>query len=159
MMTVGVGNRDLEGWLAAVEADDQSGLRSFAVGIRNDQQAVANGLSPPYNSGKVEGTVNIKMIKRQIYGRAGFDSLRKRVTLHPVLCYRITKFAAEPENTTSEQTRMRTIGGGASGAGVSIARHGVLAVSVLGDRGGTSTGMRERPERNCLSRCPIGLPK
>ena len=34
--------------------------------------------------GKVEGTVNkIKMIKRQMYGRAGFDLLRKRVILHP----------------------------------------------------------------------------
>jgi transposase len=32
----------------------------------------------------VEGTVNkIKMIKRQMYGRAGFDLLRKRVILHP----------------------------------------------------------------------------
>jgi len=31
-----------------------------------------------------EGTVNkIKMIKRQMYGRAGFDLLRKRVILHP----------------------------------------------------------------------------
>jgi transposase len=36
------------------------------------------------DSGKVEGTVNkIKMIKRQMYGRAGFDLLRKRVILHP----------------------------------------------------------------------------
>jgi transposase len=47
-----------EGWLAAVEADDQPGLRSFAAGIRHDQQAVTNGLTLPWNSGKVEGTVN-----------------------------------------------------------------------------------------------------
>jgi transposase len=60
MMTARTGSRDLEAWLAAVEADDQAGLRSFAAGIRKDQQAVTNGLSLHWNSGRVEGTVNIK---------------------------------------------------------------------------------------------------
>ena len=85
MMTGRTGSHDLEAWLTAVEADDdQPDLRSFAAGIRNDQQAVANGLTLPYSSGKVEGTVNkIKMIKRQMYGRAGFGLLRTRVILHP----------------------------------------------------------------------------
>jgi transposase len=86
MMTARTGSRDLEAWLAAVEADGQSGLRSLAAGIRHDQQAVTNGLTLHWNSGKVEGTVNkIKMIKRQMYGRAGFDLLRKRVILYPAL--------------------------------------------------------------------------
>ncbi|WP_397495566.1 hypothetical protein [Rhodococcus sp. KBS0724] len=36
----------------------------------------------PYSSGAVEGHVNrIKMLKRQMYGRAGFDLLRKRILL------------------------------------------------------------------------------
>jgi transposase len=84
MMTARTGRRDLEAWLAAVEADGHVGLRSFAAGIRNDQQAVISGLTLHWNSGKVEGTVNkIKMIKRQMYGRAGFDLLRKRVIMHP----------------------------------------------------------------------------
>ncbi len=85
MMTARTGSRDLEAWLAAVEADDQAGLRSLAAGIRTDQQAVTNGLTLHWNSGRVEGTVKkiIKMIKRQMYGRAGFDLLRKRVILHP----------------------------------------------------------------------------
>ena len=84
MMTARTGSRDLETWLAAVEADDLAGLRSLAAGIRTDQQAVTNGLTLHWNSGMVEGTVNkIKMIKRQMYGRAGFDLLRKRVILHP----------------------------------------------------------------------------
>ena len=86
MMTARTGSRDLESWLAAVEADDQAGLRSLAAGIRNDQQAVTNGLTLHWNSGKVKGTVNkIEMIKRQMYGRAGFELLRKRVILHPAL--------------------------------------------------------------------------
>jgi transposase len=84
MMTARTGRRDLEAWLAAVEADGQAGLRSLAAGIRHDQQAVTNGLTLRWNSGRVEGTVNkIKMIKRQMYGRAGFELLRKRVILHP----------------------------------------------------------------------------
>jgi transposase len=59
MMANRTGSRDLEPWLAAVEADDgQPELRSFAAGIRNDLQAVINGLTLPYSSGKVEGIVN-----------------------------------------------------------------------------------------------------
>jgi transposase len=43
---------------------------------------VLNGLTLHYSSGPVEGTVNrIKMIKRQMYGRAKFDLLRKRILI------------------------------------------------------------------------------
>ncbi|HLY65078.1 MAG TPA: transposase, partial [Chloroflexota bacterium] len=74
----------LDAWLAAVEASDQPELHCFAHGIRRDQQAVTAGLALPYNSAAMEGNVNkIKMIKRQMYGRAGFPLLRKRVILHP----------------------------------------------------------------------------
>jgi hypothetical protein len=39
-----------------------------------------------WNSGVVEGHVNrIKMLKRQLFGRAGFALLRKRVPLAPLL--------------------------------------------------------------------------
>ena len=84
MMENLTGSTGLDKWLAAAEADDQPELRSFATGIRNDKEAVINGLTLPYSSGRVEGTVNkIKMIKRQMYGRAGFALLRRRVMLHP----------------------------------------------------------------------------
>jgi transposase len=81
MLTGRHGDR-LDGWIAAVEADDLPGLHSFTTGLRRDHQAVRNGLTLPYSSGAVEGNVNrIKMLKRQMYGRAGFDLLRKRVLL------------------------------------------------------------------------------
>jgi transposase len=84
MMTRRTGSTDLESWLTAAEASDLPELRSFAAGIRTDQKAVTNGLTLHWNSGKVEGTVNkIKMIKRQMYGRASFPLLRKRVIFHP----------------------------------------------------------------------------
>jgi transposase len=84
MMTRRTGGTDLEGWLAAAAGSDLPQLRSFAHGIRLDRQAVTHGLTLPWSSGTVEGTVNkIKMLKRQMYGRASFDLLRKRVIMHP----------------------------------------------------------------------------
>ncbi len=72
----------LDGWITAVDADDLPDLHSFTTGLRRDLQAVTNGLTLPYSSGPVEGNVNrIKMLKRQMYGRAKFDLLRKRVLL------------------------------------------------------------------------------
>jgi transposase len=86
MMTRRQGLLALEDWLTQAEADDQPELHSFAAGIRRDQEAVTAGLALPYHSGAMEGNVNkIKMIKRQMYGRAGFALLRKRVILHPAL--------------------------------------------------------------------------
>jgi transposase len=76
MMTSRTGDRQLEGWLTAVEADDQPHLHSFTAGIRRDQDAVTAGLTLPHSSGAVEGNVNrIKMLKRQMYGRALFGLL------------------------------------------------------------------------------------
>jgi transposase len=84
MMTRRQGLLALEDWLTRVEADDQPELHSLAAGIRRDQEAVTAGLALPYHSGAMEGNVNkIKMIKRQMYGRAGFALLRKRVIFHP----------------------------------------------------------------------------
>jgi transposase len=67
---------------AAVDASDLPDLHSFTTGIKRDYDAVLAGLTLPHSSGAVEGNVNrIKMIKRQMYGRANFDLLRKRVLL------------------------------------------------------------------------------
>jgi transposase len=72
----------LDDWITAVEADDQPDLHSFARGIKRDHDAVLNGLTLPWSSGVVEGNVNrLKMLKRQMYGRATFGLLRKRVLL------------------------------------------------------------------------------
>jgi len=57
MMTRRRGQQELEAWLTRVQADDQPELRSFANGIRRDQQAVTAGLTLPYSSAAVEGNV------------------------------------------------------------------------------------------------------
>jgi transposase len=80
MMRTLSGTRDLPQWIREVEADDLPGLRPFTTSIQRDLAAVTAGLSLPYSSGPVEGHVNrIKTIKRQMYGRANFDLLRRRV--------------------------------------------------------------------------------
>jgi transposase len=72
--------QDLERWIVAVEQDSLAPLASFARNLRRDQDAVHAGLTLQHSSGPVEGTVNkIKMLKRQMFGRANFDLLRTRV--------------------------------------------------------------------------------
>ena len=81
-MMAGRHGERLDAWISRVEADDQPDLHRFANGVRRDHDAVLNGLTLEHSSGAVEGSVNrIKMIKRQMYGRAGFELLRKRVLL------------------------------------------------------------------------------
>ena len=74
----------LETWLQQVEASSYINLHRFAAGVRKDHAAVFAAFTSPWSQGQVEGQVNcLKMIKRQMYGRANFDLLRKRV-LHRV---------------------------------------------------------------------------
>ncbi|MCX4683454.1 transposase [Kitasatospora purpeofusca] len=72
----------LKDWLAEAEQSGITELHSFANGLRQDLAAVTAGLTVAWNSGAVDWHVNrIKMIKRQHYGRAGFDLLRRRILL------------------------------------------------------------------------------
>jgi len=74
--------RDLEQWIEAAAAGGEPALKSFITGLHADQDAVTAGLTLRWSSGSVEGHVNrIKMLKRQMYGRANPDLLRLRVLL------------------------------------------------------------------------------
>ena len=74
--------QDLPQWISGARAAGLPGLSSFAKGLEQDLDAVTAGLTTRWNSGPVEGRVNhIKMIKRQMFGRAGLPLLRKRVLL------------------------------------------------------------------------------
>jgi transposase len=68
---------DLPQWISGARAVGLPGLSSFAKGLEQDLDAVTAGLTTRWNSGPVEGRVNrIKMIKRQMFGRAGLPLLR-----------------------------------------------------------------------------------
>ena len=81
MMTGRHGDR-LDTWITDAEHSTLAPLAAFARNLRRDLDAVRHGLSLPYSSGPVEGNNNrIKMLKRQMFGRASLDLLRKRVLL------------------------------------------------------------------------------
>ncbi len=70
----------LDAWLLQIAQSDLPELQSFANGIEKDKAAVQAGLTWSINNGPVEGYVNkLKLIKRTMYGRAGFPLLRQRV--------------------------------------------------------------------------------
>lgn len=74
----------LDAWLAQVAQSGLPELQSFASGVEKDKEAVRAGLTWSINNGMVEGHVTkLKLIKRQMYGKAGFALLRQRA-LHAV---------------------------------------------------------------------------
>nr|WP_277350206.1 ISL3 family transposase [Nonomuraea sp. FMUSA5-5] len=79
LMMTQLHGHQLDAWISAVEKDSFTALASFARNLRRDLNAVRNGLTLPHSSGPVEGQVNrVKMLKRQMFGRAKLDLLRKR---------------------------------------------------------------------------------
>jgi transposase len=71
---------ELDGWLASAQASGIAPLRRFATGLTRDLDAVRAGLSEPWSNGQTEGQIHrLKLLKRQMYGRAGFAVLRSRV--------------------------------------------------------------------------------
>jgi len=70
----------LSAWIAATEASEITEMRGFARGLTPDLAAVSAGLTLPWSNGQTEGQINrLKMLKRQMYGRANIDLLRQRV--------------------------------------------------------------------------------
>ncbi len=70
----------LDAWIAKVTASQIKELQRFAKGLERDKAAVLAGLTLSHNNGQVEGQVTrIKLLKRMMFGRAGFALLRQRV--------------------------------------------------------------------------------
>jgi transposase len=71
---------DLDPWIELAAGNDAPvEMHSFARGLTADLAAVRAALTQPWSNGQVEGQVNrLKLVKRQMYGRAGFELLRAR---------------------------------------------------------------------------------
>ena len=70
----------LDPWLLSCANSRIPVLATFGTGLQRDYAAVRAALELPWSSGQAEGQINrLKMLKRQMYGRAGFDLLRSRV--------------------------------------------------------------------------------
>ena len=70
----------LDRWLEEAEACAAPAMRRFAGGLKKDLAVVRTGLTETWSNGPVEGFVHkLKLLKRQGYGRTGFDLLRARM--------------------------------------------------------------------------------
>jgi transposase len=74
----------LEPWLKRAMTSPLEALHRFATGLSEDYAAVKAGVTLPWSSGPVEGHINrLKMLKRQMFGRARLDLLSCRFLLAP----------------------------------------------------------------------------
>src|SRR5215204_5512858 len=70
----------MEVWVELAKRCQFSPLVRFAYGLQKDMAAVTAAVVTSWSTGQVEGQINrLKMIKRQMYERAGFPLLRARV--------------------------------------------------------------------------------
>ncbi|WP_396019999.1 transposase [Anabaena cylindrica] len=75
-------SKQLDAWLNKAKNSSVSLLRSFAVSLESDYNAVKAGVTMSVSNGPVEGHINrLKMLKRQMYGRAKIDLLERRFLL------------------------------------------------------------------------------
>jgi transposase len=69
----------LDGWLEEASGSVSPELCGFAEGLRGDYEAVRAALSECWSNGQVEGQINrLKLLKKQMYGRANLDLLKRR---------------------------------------------------------------------------------
>jgi len=74
----------LDPWLQRAAASTLEALQRFAHGLREDYAAVKAGVTLPWSTGPVEGHINrLKMLKRQMFGRAHLDLLGHRFLRAP----------------------------------------------------------------------------
>jgi transposase len=72
----------LNDWLAEAVCCGVRAVETFAAGLYQDNAAVRAALTLAWSNGQAEGQITrLKMMKRQMYGRANFDLLRRRIFL------------------------------------------------------------------------------
>jgi transposase len=72
----------LADWIADARAEDLPHLHAFTRGLDQDRAAVNAAVTTIFHNGGTEGVnTKIKLLKRQMYGRAGFTLLRHRILL------------------------------------------------------------------------------
>jgi transposase len=74
----------LDPWLTRAMASTLEALQRFATGLHEDYAAVKAGVTLPWSTSPVEGHINrLKMLKRQMFGRARLDLLSHRFLRAP----------------------------------------------------------------------------
>jgi transposase len=71
---------DFDDWVATCHAAGLTELRRFANGLEKERSAILAAITTDWSNGQTEGQINrLKMLKRQMYGRANLDLLRARL--------------------------------------------------------------------------------
>jgi transposase len=74
----------LDPWLTRATTSTLEALRRFATGLYEDYEAIKAGVTLPWSTSPVEGHINrLKMLKRQMFGRARLDLLSRRFVRAP----------------------------------------------------------------------------
>ncbi|RKH46872.1 transposase [Corallococcus llansteffanensis] len=74
--------RPFEAWLGEARACGVRAVETFAEGLEQDGDAIRAALTSRWSNAQAEGQLTkFKLLKRQMYGRAGFDLLRRRMLL------------------------------------------------------------------------------
>jgi transposase len=74
----------LDAWLQRATTSTLEALQRFAQGLYDDYHAIKAGVTLPWSTGPVEGHINrLKMLKRQMFGRAHLDLLSRRFVRAP----------------------------------------------------------------------------
>lgn len=69
-------------WIIYAQSLEITEITSFTNGLLQDFDAVENAIALSYNNGLAEGNINkIKLIKRVMFGRSSFDTLRHKILL------------------------------------------------------------------------------
>src|SRR3954470_3824328 len=85
-----VGSRDrpeaapegLEAWMRDARGGGRPAVETLAADLEQDAAAVRSALTTPWSNGQTEGRIaRLKLLKRQMYGRAGLALLRRRMLL------------------------------------------------------------------------------
>ena len=72
----------LDTWLAKAKTSQFPAFRRLSASLHREYDALKAAVLLPWSSGQVEGQVQrLKLIKREMYGRANFDLLKQRVLL------------------------------------------------------------------------------
>jgi transposase len=70
----------LQSWLVEANRTGLPEISRFCDGLLRDVKAVTAAVTLPWSNGQVEGQIHrLRLVKRQMYGRAKFNLLRRRV--------------------------------------------------------------------------------
>jgi transposase len=93
----------LDPWLKGATTSALEAMQRFALGLRDDYEAVKAGVTVSWSTSPVEGHINrLKMLKRQMFGRAHLDLLSRRFVRVPREGQASSQRAPTPAHTAAK---------------------------------------------------------